>query len=87
MANPTRRIGVVLSGDTRFSENLVQFAQGTDVLIHEGDAGASGTGFQPGEAETGGLFSRRAVRCSRPGGSYQKNLFRTAGSGRGPDEH
>ena len=26
---------VVLSGDTRFSENLIQFAQGTDVLIHE----------------------------------------------------
>ena len=26
---------VVLSGDTRFSENLIKFAQGTDVLIHE----------------------------------------------------
>lgn len=26
---------VVLSGDTRFSENLIQFALGTDVLIHE----------------------------------------------------
>ena len=26
---------VVLSGDTRFSENLVRFAQGTDVLVHE----------------------------------------------------
>jgi ribonuclease Z len=26
---------VVLSGDTRFSENLLRFAQGTDVLIHE----------------------------------------------------
>lgn len=26
---------VVLSGDTRFSENLIQHAQGTDVLIHE----------------------------------------------------
>jgi len=26
---------VVLSGDTRYSENLIQFAQGTDVLIHE----------------------------------------------------
>ena len=26
---------VVLSGDTRFSENLVRFAQGADVLIHE----------------------------------------------------
>ncbi len=26
---------VVLSGDTRFSENLIHFAQGTDVLIHE----------------------------------------------------
>jgi len=26
---------VVLSGDTRFSENLIRFAQGADVLIHE----------------------------------------------------
>src|SRR5579864_8500238 len=26
---------VVLSGDTRYSENLIRFAQGADVLIHE----------------------------------------------------
>jgi ribonuclease Z len=26
---------VVLSGDTRFSENLIRFAKGTDLLIHE----------------------------------------------------
>jgi ribonuclease Z len=26
---------VVLSGDTRFSENLIRFAQGADVLVHE----------------------------------------------------
>jgi ribonuclease Z len=26
---------VVLSGDTRYSENLISFSQGTDVLIHE----------------------------------------------------
>jgi len=26
---------VVLSGDTRYSENLIHFAQGSDVLIHE----------------------------------------------------
>ena len=26
---------VVVSGDTRFSENLIRFAKGTDVLIHE----------------------------------------------------
>ncbi|MGZ4842453.1 MAG: MBL fold metallo-hydrolase [Candidatus Angelobacter sp.] len=26
---------VVLSGDTRYSENLVRFSQGTDVLVHE----------------------------------------------------
>jgi ribonuclease Z len=25
----------VLSGDTRYSENLIRFAQGADVLIHE----------------------------------------------------
>jgi ribonuclease Z len=29
------RHSVVLSGDTRYSENLIRFAQGTDVLIHE----------------------------------------------------
>jgi ribonuclease Z len=29
------RHSVVLSGDTRYSENLVRFSQGTDVLIHE----------------------------------------------------
>jgi ribonuclease Z len=28
---------VALSGDTRFSENLIKFSQGVDVLIHEGD--------------------------------------------------
>ena len=26
---------VVLSGDTKYSENLVRFAQGTDLLVHE----------------------------------------------------
>ena len=26
---------VVLSGDTRYSENLIHYAQGTDVLVHE----------------------------------------------------
>ena len=26
---------VVISGDTRFSENLIKFASGTDVVIHE----------------------------------------------------
>jgi ribonuclease Z len=29
---------VALSGDTRFSENLIKFAQGVDVLIHESTA-------------------------------------------------
>jgi ribonuclease Z len=42
---------VVLSGDTRFSENLIRFAQGTDVLIHEvldpEAYRASGTHFTP----------------------------------------
>ncbi len=27
---------VVISGDTRFSENLIKFAQGADVIVHEG---------------------------------------------------
>ncbi|MEO6868626.1 MAG: MBL fold metallo-hydrolase, partial [Ginsengibacter sp.] len=26
---------VVLSGDTRYSENLIKFAKGTDLLVHE----------------------------------------------------
>ncbi|HBJ30554.1 MAG TPA: MBL fold metallo-hydrolase, partial [Dehalococcoidia bacterium] len=26
---------VVLSGDTRYSENLIKYAQGADLLIHE----------------------------------------------------
>ena len=26
---------LVLSGDTRFSENLIRVAEGTDVLVHE----------------------------------------------------
>jgi ribonuclease Z len=26
---------VVISGDTRFNENLIRYAQGTDVLLHE----------------------------------------------------
>ena len=82
---------VVLSGDTRYSENLIHFAQGADVLIHEvidpeayrasdhlyndlakaksnrspHHSGASRNGLQPGEAETGCLFSYRAVRRSR----------------------
>lgn len=42
---------VVLSGDTRYSENLIRFAQGTDVLVHEViDVEAyqtSGTHFTP----------------------------------------
>lgn len=42
---------VVLSGDTRYSENLIRFAQGTDLLIHEViDVDAyehSGTHFTP----------------------------------------
>ena len=46
---------VVLSGDTRYSENLIRFAQGTDVLIHEViDVEAyqkSGTHFTPEQRE------------------------------------
>jgi ribonuclease Z len=42
---------VVLSGDTRYSENLIRFSQGTDLLIHEViDVDAyehSGTHFTP----------------------------------------
>jgi ribonuclease Z len=34
-----RERSVALSGDTRLSENLIKFAQGVDVLIHEATAG------------------------------------------------
>ena len=30
-----RRRSVVISGDTRFSENLIKFSKGTDLLVHE----------------------------------------------------
>ena len=44
---------VVLSGDTRISENLVRHAQGVDVLIHEVFASATleRAGVPPGRAE------------------------------------
>ena len=46
---------VVLSGDTRYSDNLIRFAQGTDVLIHEViDVEAyhrSGTHFTPAQQQ------------------------------------
>jgi len=48
---------VVLSGDTRYSENLIQFAQGADLLIHEVVAPESvrarraAAGRDPGESE------------------------------------
>lgn len=44
---------VVLSGDTRVSENLIQRAQGTDVLIHEVASLAFflRAGFEPGRAK------------------------------------
>ncbi len=36
---------VVISGDTRFSENLIEYSQGVDVLIHEvGGGGGGGRG-------------------------------------------
>jgi ribonuclease Z len=45
----------VLSGDTRYSENLIRFAQGTDVLVHEViDVEAyhgSGTHFTPSQQQ------------------------------------
>ena len=104
---------VVLSGDTRYSENLIQFSQGTDLLIHEvldpeaylrqrpvlqpgaeaesdrppHDARTGRKDLQPGETKARGLFPYRAVQRSGPGGAHQKNLFRTARSGRRPDEH
>lgn len=38
---------VVVSGDTRHSENLIRFAAGTDLLIHEVMAAAPGAGSGP----------------------------------------
>jgi ribonuclease Z len=48
---------VVLSGDTRYSENLIEFAQGADLLIHEVvapetvRARRAADGRDPGESE------------------------------------
>ena len=37
----------VLSGDTTFNENLIQHAQGTDLLVHEVTAAAGGAAESP----------------------------------------
>ena len=103
----------MLSGDTRYSENLIHFAQGADVLIHEvidpeayraSDAVYNAEQKQrvidhhttPEQAGT--VFShvkpKLAVyshivpfNATGPGGAHQKDLFRTARSGRRPDEY
>jgi ribonuclease Z len=47
---------VVISGDTRFSENLIQYSQGADVLIHEvGGAGGGGGGGMGAAGMGGGM--------------------------------
>jgi ribonuclease Z len=66
---------VVISGDTRPTENLVKFAQGTDVLIHEvadarpellkiSDAARRIIGHHTRPAEAGRIFSRVRPRLA-----------------------
>ena len=104
---------VVLSGDTRYNENLIHFAQGADVLIHEvidPEAFRGGNAvFSPEltqkviahhttAEQAGTIFSQVKPRlavyshivppnATESGGADPKNLFRTAGSRRRPDEH
>ena len=50
---------VALSGDTRFSENLIEFAEGVDVLIHEAMiAEHPAIGSHTSFAEVGEVFRR-----------------------------
>jgi ribonuclease Z len=73
---------VVLSGDTRLSDNLIRHAQGVDLLIHEGGVPSRGenirngaffrlvkltTNVPPARAAIGG--TRRGQECQEAGWS------------------
>jgi ribonuclease Z len=58
---------VVLSGDTRFSENLIRFAQGVDVLVHEvvdAETNVEGARRHTTPEQAGELFSRVKPRLA-----------------------
>ena len=54
---------IVISGDTRFSENLIEYSQGVDVLIHEVGGGGGGRGRDaPGTGQGRGRGGRGGGR-------------------------
>jgi len=53
---------MVLSGDTRYSENLIRNAQGVDVLVHEVVFGAANAEQQHYECTHHAGASRAGVR-------------------------
>lgn len=58
---------VVLSGDTRLSENLIRFAQGVDVLVHEvvdAETNLEGARRHTTPEQAGELFSRVKPRLA-----------------------
>jgi ribonuclease Z len=58
---------VALSGDTRLSENLVRFAQGVDVLVHEvvdAEANPQGARRHTTPAQAGEVFTRVRPRLA-----------------------
>jgi len=90
---------VALSGDTRFSENLIQFSRGVDVLIHEAADEEALQGFTPEQRErtislhttaeqTGEVFSRVKPRLAvfSHAGESQNIIARTRTTYSGPLE-
>ena len=76
---------VAISGDTRFSENLIAYSEGVDVLIHEVGGGGMGGGGMGNHhtsiPEAGELFSRvqpeLAVYSHFPRGINQRLIDQT----------
>ena len=90
---------MALSGDTRFSENLIQFSRGVDVLIHEAADEEALQGFTPEQRErtislhttaeqTGEVFSRVKPRLAvfSHAGESQNIIARTRTTYSGPLE-
>jgi ribonuclease Z len=50
---------VAMSGDTRFSENLIRHSQGVDVLIHESGNGAENASRNPNQTESERMHQRK----------------------------
>ena len=61
---------VVISGDTRFSENLIEYSEGVDVLIHEVGGGGRGAA----EGDGAGMGAMGAMGASGRGGHHTSIL-------------